>query len=139
MVHAFEALTEGDLWAMRGGVLFVSLYSSTYIVNPLIKVFPSSNILFIHLCEQKVFLERSVDLMTVLTKQIRFFTLVTFAFCIVMIYPFYDLMPHRVYYTSISFFVGLFALNETFISYQRVPFKVLRSFLLLFINFYLFS
>ena len=78
-----------------------------------------------------MFLDKSLRLIDVLYKQARFFTLMFVGTCCALIYPFYDLMPHHLYFTSISFFVALFSINETYISYTRVPFMVCLLFPLL--------
>lgn len=105
-----SSLNFWDVWCLRAGLEIYGFYCFTFILNPLFK---------------KVFIQKTHGLFELMLKHTRFFVLCGAGACIAAIFPFYDLMPHRVWFTSISFFVGLFALTETYISYGRLPFKLL--------------
>eukprot|EP00026_Physarum_polycephalum_P012062 Phypoly_transcript_12332.p1 GENE.Phypoly_transcript_12332~~Phypoly_transcript_12332.p1 ORF type:complete len:340 (+),score=49.97 Phypoly_transcript_12332:50-1021(+) len=103
-------LSLADLWILRGGAVIFSLFCAQFTLYPIFK---------------KVVLEKSMSITTVLTKHMRFLMLAFAGLGILVIYPFYDLIPFHEYYSSSSFFIGFFALCETYISYYRVPFTIL--------------
>lgn len=102
-----SSLNEWDLWALRAGVLVFGSYCTSFILNPFIK---------------KVFVDKSGGLLETIQKHLRFFILASYGLIIGPFFLFYDMMPHRAWFTFISLVIGLFALTETYISYKRLPF-----------------
>eukprot|EP00026_Physarum_polycephalum_P011709 Phypoly_transcript_11950.p1 GENE.Phypoly_transcript_11950~~Phypoly_transcript_11950.p1 ORF type:complete len:311 (+),score=33.69 Phypoly_transcript_11950:106-1038(+) len=105
-----KPLTETDLWILRAGVVVFGIYCAQFTLYPIFK---------------KVVLEKSMSMLVLISKHSRFLVLVLVGMGVLVIYPFYDLIPKNEYYSSSSFFIGLFTLSETYISYYRVPFKIL--------------